>query len=91
MLLNKFIVASDDAYKEQQEEQEQKKQILHSGMFILSQNRIIRFQTVFLKKLFSIRNLHIEQGVTHAEKRVCRFGHDYLDVEVRIGLRHFSS
>jgi hypothetical protein len=50
------------------ERKEEKKQILHFSMFLLSQDRIIRFQTVFLKELFSIPNLHIEQGVTHAEK-----------------------
>ena len=85
MLLNEFIVASDDAWSQQQEEREKRsKSYTPTDGLLTVQGHL--FEAVspqprspqFLKKFFSIKNLHIEQGVSNAEKRVRRFRHDFF-------------
>lgn len=46
------------------------------GMLLASQDGVVGLQLVLFKEFFSTSDLDVEEGISHAEERVRRGGHD---------------
>ena len=41
---------------------------VHRGVLVLGEDSIVRLELVLLQQLLAVSDLHIEQGVAHAEQ-----------------------
>ena len=44
---------------------------IHSHMLLLGEGGVVGLKVILLEELLAVRDLHVKQGVAHAEKLVC--------------------
>ncbi len=54
---------------------------VHGSVLLLSEDGVVGLKFILGQQLFTIRDLHVEQGIAHAEEGGGRRGHDGKEEE----------